>query len=326
MIAGKKAAASLAAALLLAVSFQAHAQRISVLGKYGLYMEGSLGIGWPKEEEAVYERPGADGLASQILWDAGAVFSGGLALGFGPRDRHIDWGPVLGAGVRWAFAKNGISMEDSDWDAAGNLYVYSESGGSRMGGMEASGSAGFSWPLFGRAYVALSASVWYSRSDWMSADGYIRLARQGGGPEYPIYGAGIRYLQEWVAFGPALSLGWKALGLVRVSGDFALYPYLKGNHVDHHYFRDEPSEDGWRYTSFMDSVSGRLALDLCGNAGVSFGSGEAYFYFGWRKSFGARGDTVLKSAGTVLIEFEEKDSAGASYGEIYMGLKLRLWI
>ena len=174
-----------------------------------------------QSEEILYKYKNSDQYASQLLWDLKPLYYAGLALDFGPKDPFHKNGFTSAASLKFGFPlKTGI-MEDRDWMDSYEEYLthYSRHEAFSQNAILADISAGYTWHIKDFLAVSVFGEFSYMYFSWMAENGYYQYATRLSGPLEPlhfekwnssiekksIYGAGMRYTQNWLIFAPGIS-------------------------------------------------------------------------------------------------------------------------
>jgi len=291
--------------------------------EYAAGIEARWGVSGLGMTEMVYKDSESGDLLSAIDWDIGAQMSAGTGLRIAPVDPFARLGFSLAGNIRWHFPVNGGSMKDTDWDDDGNEYGYGESIASTLAGMEAEERLAAHVPIRRQFLVEAAAELWYSRYVAIAHDGWARWA--GDDQRIPLYGAAVSYIQEWIVFAPGIGLGYKLNDAHQLGVRAAVSPWIRGVHIDNHYFRTLESDDpDQQYISYTDKTKGGVFSNIQGEwrwrVTRYVQLAVAVHYRAVRKS---RGDTTTSTTGLAGYTFFDKGMAGAAMRSLGCDLTIR---
>ncbi|MDR2716764.1 MAG: omptin family outer membrane protease [Treponema sp.] len=290
--------------------------------EYAAGIEAHLELSGLSMGEMVYKNPSGDDLISKINWDMGLQMAAGTGFFVGPVDPFRKIGFSLGGICRWYFPANDRNMTDTDWDNNGKKISYGESPASIPAGMEAEGTLAVQFPIHNKYAIEVMAELWYGRYAVIAHDGWTRW--DGDAEKTRLYGTSVEYIQEWITCAPGIGFKRK-LKNAHIGVQAALSPFIRGYHIDNHYFRKAESDDpDQKYISYTDRTKGGIYYHLRGNWlwNIS-GHVQLDIALNYRAVENARGDTTINTAGLAGYSFVETGTAGAAARIIALDVTIR---
>jgi len=273
--------------------------------------------------EMVYKNAFSDNLISAIDWNMGLQTAVKTGFLLGPVDPFRKIGFSLGGICAWYFPVNNRGMSDSDRDDNGRIISYGESPASILAGMEAEGTFAAYFPIHNRYIIEVMAELWYGRYALIAHDGWTSW--DGDAEKTRLYGTAVEYIQEWITCAPGVGFR-KKLKNAHIGVKAALSPFIRGYHIDNHYFRQLESYDPeQKYISYTDRTRGgmycHLRADWLWNISNYMQLNAALNY---RTIDHSRGDTTITTAGLAGYSFTEAGAAGAAVKSISFDVTIRV--
>jgi len=291
--------------------------------EYAPGIEAHLEASGLSMKEMVYKNPSGDDLISAIDWNMGFQMAVGTGFFLEPVDPFRKIGFSLGGICTWYFPSNNRSMNDNDWDNNGKKISYGESPASVLAGMEAEGILAAYFPILNRYIIEMAAELWYGRYALIAHDGWTYW--DGNTKKTQLYGMAVEYIQEWITCAPGIGFR-KKLKNAHIGVKAALSPFIRGYHIDNHYFRKLESHDpDQKYMSYTDYTRGRiyyhLRADWLWNISSYMRLDAALNYRAIEQS---RGDTMIATAGFAGYSFTETGMAGAAIRNISFDVTIKV--
>lgn len=232
------------------------------------------GIIYGQVEEFLYKYTDSNQFVSQLIWDLKPLFYLGLKADFGPSNPFETSGfSALGSIKLGLPLKTGI-MEDRDWndDYADYLTHYScHEAYIQKVDILADLSMGYSWRITDSLAFGTFFEFSYMYFSWLAKNGYYQYAEKVGGhynewdesiEKKPVYGTGIRYIQQYFIFSPGLSLSIKISGLFSLKGAFNYTPLIYCEDRDDHYMANMVFYGYFSFGRFINSESSFIFTPL----------------------------------------------------------------
>ena len=291
---------------------------------------------WGQGEEILFKYRDRDQRISELLWDLKPLFYVGMAADVGPSDPFRGSGFSAAASAKFGVPMRTGIMEDRDWQYMDNdrLTNYSQHDANTQSAVLTDVSLGYSFMLSSFLALRFFGEFSYMHFNWMAEDGFIQyLPTDDNGnilpgqtwtpniPKIPIYGPGIRYIQDWYILTPGLSLSARFSEFLGAGINIRYTPLVFGNDRDDHLFGMRIFSGEFRYGQYLDgganltlSPSDRLDFSVLGS---------------FRHISGMRGENTVLIGGIgsnifTGISFINPFDAGAGYWGLDIGLKARM--
>jgi len=305
-------------------------------GRHSLSISPLMGMITGKSEENLYKYKDSDQHVSQLLWDLKPLFFTGFELDFGPAEPFKSGGFASAASLKFGLPfKTGI-MEDRDWadNSADYLTHYSRHDAYSQNAILAAISAGYSWRITDFFVLGAYGEFSYMYFSWMAEDGFYQYSTFSGGhynewdesiPKEKVYGAVVRYAQNWFIFSPVLSVKGRIHGRLFVEGNISYSPLAYCADRDDHLLQDTSGHGKLFFGNFpfghYINVSARLnyslleTLDLC----LSF----SYRYITGLRDKTYYAITGAGASGHSIVNYE--GGTGYSAIDINLAAKIRVY-
>jgi len=282
-------------------------------------------------EEILYKYDNSDQYVSELLWDLKPLVYIGLHADFGPGEPFKRSGFTASASIKFGLPLRTGSMEDRDWLDSRYDYLtnYSWHEAYAQNAILADVSAGYSWSIRDFFVISVFAEFSYMYFSLMAENGYAQYAHWYGGNIYdewdagiekkPIFGPGIRYIQNWFILSPGISLDIKINDYFSLGGVFNYSPLIYSMDRDDHFFRDLLY---YGYFFLGHYVNGGINFCYSPSKNIELSLSVSYRYItGLRdKSY------VANTGGNLNAAFSENYEGGMGYSVLDIKLAARIQI
>ena len=261
--------------ILLSFSFPLIAETASQNGPYSFSIKPLAGLIIGKSEEVLFKYDDSDQYVSQLLWDLKPLVYTGLELGFGPGDPFDKSGFTSSASLKYGFPfKTGI-IEDRDWADSYYDYLthYSRHSAYSQNAALADLSAGYSFRITNNVVLGAGGKFSFMHFSWMAENGFFQYSEKLPSghyaewdeslPKQKVYGAVIRYAQNWFIFTPELSVKAGLSGCFYMELNLSLSPLIFCADRDDHLLPDGLGRGTLFFGRFLSGQYLNLGTRLC---------------------------------------------------------------
>ena len=306
---------------------------------YGFSLSPLAGILIGKSEEILYKYSYNDQYVSQLIWDLKPLIYVGLDVNFGRREPFEQNSFLAGASVKFGLPlKTGI-MEDRDWQDKDYDYLtnYSRHDVYTQNAILLDLSAGYYWRVKDFLTIGVLGEFSYMYFSMMAENGYYQYAAKSGGnyipwndsiAKIPIYGAAIRYIQNWFIISPRISARGRLSRLFSVEGNIMYSPLVFCADRDDHLLLERLSYGShqnlfYGYFYFGHYVNGNLGFTCSPAKNFDLSLSLSYRYI-----TGLRNKTYYIRTGPGISgdSFENNYEGGAGFSafDIEFAAKIRI--
>ena len=345
-----KRAGIVAIVILLSLSSPGNFLRADTINtNYRLSLSPLFGMLWGQAAFLLYN-PDRDQYASELLWDLKPLWYVGLAVDFGPQDPFRRGGFGAAASLKFGLPLRTGHMEDRDWIDRDYDYLthFSRHYAFSQSAIMLDVCAGYTWVLGHSLALRLYGAYSYMRFSWMAEDGFIQYASRRcecatlfgcncnlfhpwdeNIPKRPIFGPGVRYVQNWHIVSPGISLKGRIGNNFTWQGGFRYTPLVFCIHLDDHHFRDISFSGRFAFSHFFEgsgrftfSPNERLELSLAAAyRHIARMRGNAYVHF---NGLGPHPEDPRFVGGNIVRNFFD-GGAGFSALDVRLAARIRLW-
>ena len=317
-----------------------HADTVNTTN-YRLSISPLFGMLWGQGAFLLYKYPNRSQYASELLWDLKPLWYVGLAADFGPKDPFRRGGFSASSSIKFGLPLRTGHMEDRDWIGENHDYLthFSRHCAFSQSAIMLDVCAGYTWALNHFLALRLYGAYSYMRFSWMAQDGFIQYPPFSADrdfppwsdslPKIPIYGPGIRYVQNWHIVSPGISLKGRIGNNVTWQGGFRYTPLVFCIHLDDHLFRDIRFSGSFAFSHFFEgsgsfafSPNERVELSIAASyRHIARMRGNSYVHF---NGLGPHVEDSRFTAGDIARNLFD-GGAGYSALDIRLAARIRLW-